>query len=373
MSQDSSSKPTIVWFRQDLRLADNPALVAAVERGGPVVPVYLWAPDEAGDWAPGGAHRWWLHQSLRSLGESLEKLGSKLILREGPTQDALDDLITKTGAAAVYWNRRYEPAITARDKQIKHRLRHDRDVEAKSFNASLLYEPWEVQTQTGGPYKVYTPFWRSVEKLPTPDLPLDAPETIPAPESWPQSAKLASLGLEPKRDWKDGLAEAWTPGEESAHAALDAFLDEAAKSYADRRNLPDVDGTARISPHLHHGELGPRQVYHAARRFKSDGRRNLSKDEEKNVYTFIKEIGWREFAYHVLYHFPHTPTDPLQEKFADFPWDDDAAALRAWQKGRTGYPIVDAGMRQLYATGWMHNRVRMIVASFLVKDLLISW
>lgn len=379
-----SQPVTILWFRQDLRLADNPALLAAVERAetqgasgdggrGAVVPVYIWSPEEEGDWAPGGAQRWWLHQSLKSLASSLEKIGSRLILREGPTQDVLDDLITKTKADAVFWNRRYEPAVIERDKSIKHWLRHDRDVMAKSFNSHLLYEPWEVKTGGGGPYKVYSPFWRNVEKQPSPDLPRDAPDSIPAPDHWPSSADLDTLGLEPTRDWKDGLTEAFTPGEAAAQERLGTFLDDAIRSYKDDRNFPSTPGTSKLSPHLFHGEIGPRQCYHAARKFMADGRRNLTSDEKNQCEHFVKEIGWREFAYHVLYHFPHTPEQPLQEKYAKFPWKDDPDGLKRWQKGQTGYPIIDAGMRELYATGWMHNRVRMIVASFLVKDLLISW
>ncbi|MEM7625419.1 MAG: deoxyribodipyrimidine photo-lyase [Planctomycetota bacterium] len=364
---------TIVWFRKDLRLDDNPALLTAVERGGPVVPVYIWAPNEEGDWPPGGASRWWLHHSLRVLAESLEAIGSRLILRQGPTQDVLDDLLTKTKADAVFWNRRYEPAIIERDAAVKEWLRQNKGVRANSFNSHLLFEPWEVQTGAGGPYKVYSPFWRSAEKGPTPDLPKDTPESIPAPNKWPSSVKLDALGLEPTRDWKEGLARVWTPGESGGRARLDAFIAGPIAAYRDARNFPNTEGTSRLSPHLAHGEVSPRRAYHAARKYMQDSRRNLSKDEKKQCEHFVKELGWREFAYHVLYHFPHTPRAPLQEKYAGFPWDDNAGALRDWQKGRTGYPIIDAGMRQLYATGWMHNRVRMIVASFLVKDLLISW
>ncbi|MEM1107236.1 MAG: deoxyribodipyrimidine photo-lyase [Planctomycetota bacterium] len=372
------NKPAmIVWFRQDLRLADNPALLAAVEKaeedGGSVVPVYIWSPEEEGDWAPGGAKRWWLNHSLQSLGESLEAMGSRLVLREGPTRDVLEDLITETKANAVFWNRRYEPDVIERDKSIKQWLKSDKDITAKSFNSHLLFEPWTVETGSGGPYKVYTPFWKNVSSGPSPDLPRDAPEKIPSPESWPRSADLDTLVLEPTRDWKDGLAEAFTPGEAEAHRKLDAFLDDAVRAYEDDRNFPAVSGTSRLSPHLHHGEISPRACYHATRKFMNDGRRDLSADEKKQCETFIKEIVWREFAYHVLYHFPHTPVEPLQEKYARFPWEDNAEALKKWQYGQTGYPIVDAGMRELYTTGWMHNRVRMIVASFLVKDLLISW
>lgn len=368
---------TVVWFRQDLRLADNPALTAAVERarsgGGAVVPVFVWSPNEEGSWPAGGARRWWLHHSLKALGESLQAHGSKLVLRQGDTRKELADVIEKSGADAVFWNRRYEPSAIERDRGIKDWLRSDRGLTAKSFNSALLFEPWTVETGGGGPYKVYTPFWKNVSQRPEPAAPCPAPEKISAPEHWPQTVALDRLGLEPKRDWKDGLAEAWTPGEDAAMQNLRDFLDEAGRTYQKDRDFPADHGTSRLSPYLHHGEIGPRQVWHAVRGFMQDGRRNVSKADRDNLWVYLKEICWREFAYHVLYHFPHTPESPLQEKYKDFPWLSDDAKLKAWQKGRTGYPIIDAGMRQLWATGWMHNRVRMIAASFLVKDLLISW
>ena len=364
---------TIVWFRQDLRLADNPALLDAAQRGGPVIPVFIYAPDEEGHAAPGGARRWWLHHSLKSLAADLKAIGSRLILREGPTQGVLDDLITQTKAGAVVWNRRYEPAVIERDKQIKQWLRHEKDVEATSHNSHLLFEPWHIKTGGGNPYQVFTPFWKNITSLPEPDAPRPAPDTLTAPRSWPTSATLNDLNLEPTRDWKDGLAAEWTPGEAGAAARVKTFFAGAARAYAEGRDRPAMEGTSRLSPHLHHGEIGPRQVWHAALRFLNDGRRVLNTAEKEHVWTFLKEVGWREFAYHVLYHFPHTPEAPLKPKYAAFPWRDDAEQLKRWQRGQTGYPIVDAGMRQLYATGWMHNRVRMIVGSLLVKHLLITW
>ncbi len=378
MAAPDEASATIVWFRNDLRLADHPALRHAVERGGPVVPVFIWAPDEEAPWAPGAARRWWLHHSLDALGESLEAIGSTLILRTGPTREALDDLITKTGAGAVVWSRRYEPAVIERDKQLKRWLTAERDagcVEAASFNAALLYEPWEVETKSGGPYKVFTPFWRMAKSQSLPTMVLDAPESLVAPEHWPQSKSLDALGLLPERDWADGFADHWTPGEAGAHARLERFLDESARTYKDQRDFPSVQATSGLSPHLLHGEIGPRQVLREVERFRTDGRRNLGDSDQRNVEHFVTEIGWREFAYHVLYHFPGTPTEPLQEKYAAFPWNEPETddALHRWQTGRTGYPIVDAGMRQLWTRGWMHNRVRMVVASFLVKHLLISW
>ena len=367
------SPTTIVWFRQDLRLADNPALLDAVSRGGAVVPVYIHAPDEEGPAAPGGARRWWLHHALQALSADLQALGSQLVVRQGPTQEALDELITQTNAQAVVWNRRYEPALIERDKQIKQWLRGTRGVQAASHNSHLLFEPWQIKTGSGGPYQVFTPFWKNIKSLPEPSAPQPAPQALKSPGTWPASLGIDALGLEPQRDWKDGLATAWTPGEAGAHARLDAFFDQAAKAYADGRDQPGVEGTSRLSPHLHHGEIGPRQVWHAALRCMKDPRREFNSDDKDNVWIFLSEIAWREFAYHVLYHFPHTPEQPLRPKYAAFPWRDDAEGLKRWQRGQTGYPIVDAGMRQLYATGWMHNRVRMIVGSLLVKHLLISW
>ena len=373
MASSSTPRPTLLWLRQDLRLADHPALLASIDRGGPVIPVFILAPDEEGDWPAGGARRWWLHKSLGALANSLEKCGSRLIFRRGATRDALGDLIDETGADAVFWSRRYEPAVRDRDDELKEWLTEERDVEVQTFNSLLLHEPWDIETNSGTPYKVFTPFWKTAQKLPQPDLPRDAPDRIPAPGDWPDSLALDDLDLEPTRDWKDGLDEFWTPGEAAAHDQLDRFLDEGLVTYVDDRNTPGKVGTSRLSPHLHHGELSPRQVFHAVRRYLDDGRRNIDKDDRKQADQFVTEIGWREFAYHVLYHFPHTPEQPLRDKYADFPWAKDKDQLRRWQKGQTGYPIIDAGMRQLYAIGWMHNRVRMIVASFLVKDLLISW
>ena len=365
--------PTLLWFRQDLRLADHPALHAAIQRGGPVIPVFIYAPDEEGDWPPGGARRWWLHHSLHALDQSLRERGSRLTYRRGPTQETVDDLLKATGAAAIHWGRRYEPAIRERDQALEQYLTAKRGVEVQTFNTLLLHEPWEVETQAGGPYKVYSPFWRTAQKHPTPDLPLDAPSAVAAPGTWPNSLELKDLELEPTRDWKDGLAAAWTPGEAGAQKRLSHFLDAGLLTYKDDRNVPEKVGTARLSPHLHHGEISPRQAYHAVRRYLDDGRRSISDKQRKQANHFINEIGWREFAYHILYHFPDTPHQPLHDKYAGFPWQNEPQMLRRWQKGQTGYPIVDAGMRELWEMGWMHNRVRMIAGSFLVKDLLISW
>ncbi len=363
------SNATLLWLRQDLRTDDHPALAAAVARGGPVIPVYIWAPDEEGPWPPGGASRWWLHQSLAALEKALRDKGSRLILRSGSSLDVLRALLKETGADAVYWSRRYEPAAIARDTAIKEALRED-GLEVKSFNAALLVEPWALANQQGDPYKVFTPFWKSAVKA------IDIPEAIPAPGSlgapdqWPASASLDSFGLEPKIDWAGAIAEAWPPGEVGAQAELGAFLDERAPDYKDGRDRPGVRGTSRLSPYLHFGEISPRRVWQAS--VEAHGIRPPNKNET-GAEAFVRELYWREFAHYVIYHFPTTDRAPLRAEFAAFPWEDNADALRVWQRGQTGYPMVDAGMRELWHTGWMHNRVRMIVASFLVKHLLIPW
>jgi deoxyribodipyrimidine photo-lyase len=359
---------TLVWFRQDLRIADNPALTAALAHGGAVIPVYLFAPAEEGAWAPGAASRWWLHHSLARLADDLAQLGSRLCLR--PTEDSLatlSALARECGATRILWNRRYEPAIIARDQKIKAALRAA-GLHTASYNSALLREPWDVKTKTGGPFQVFTPFWRHCLALGDPQGPLPAPRALPPPPTWPASATLDGLDLLPSLDWAAGLRDAWTPGSASAHALLQGFLTDAYDTYGTARDQPALQGTSRLSPHLHLGEISPREVWHAVRAFALGRGDGVWRDSK-----FLAELGWREFAYHLIYHFPHTPEHPLRENYARFPWADDVAATQAWTAGKTGYPIVDAGLRELWHTGWMHNRVRMIAASFLIKDLLINW
>ena len=363
------NQPSIHWFRLDLCLADNPALRAAMEHGGPVVPVFIWSPEDEGAWPPGGASRWWLHQSLAALDDRLRAVGSRLVIRRGPTLESLRTLARETGAGAVFWNRRYEPAVSARDAKVKEALGRD-GLAVESFNAALLHEPWTIQNQSKKPFQVFTPFWKHCLAKSDPAEPLPAPKNLPAPAKWPKSLALDDLELEPKSNWADGLRAEWQPGEAGATAKLNRFLSKAFDNYTDQRNRPDVTGTSRLSPHLHFGEISPRQVWHGLRQMASKRGWPV---ERWRASQFLSEMGWREFAHHLLFHFPHTPTEPLRADFKKFPWRKDAAWLHAWQTGRTGYPIVDAGMRELWATGWMHNRVRMIVASFLVKDLLLSW
>lgn len=366
-----------MWFRQDLRLEDNPALAAAVARGGPVIPVFIWAPEEEGAWPPGGASRWWLGQSLQSLDDMLRAAGSRLVLRHGPTLTTLQELLDETQATAVFWNRRYEPVVRERDERIQQSLTA-RGMEAQSFNAALLHEPGAIRNKSGKPFQVFTPFWRHCLGLPSPAEPLVAPATINSPRQWPRSARLVDLGLLPEPDWADGLRATWKPGSVGAAAQLDRFLNQAVVDYTEDRNRPDRPGTSRLSPHLHFGEVSPRQVWHALRRWSeaaADGAGGKAKVARTGWQSsqFVAELGWREFSHHLLHHFPHTATQPLRPEFARFRWRSNPDWLTAWQVGRTGFPLVDAGMRELWATGWMHNRVRMVVASFLVKDLLIDW
>jgi len=354
----------ILWFRRDLRLADNPALLAAIDHGD-VLPVYLHAPDEEAPWAPGGAQRVWLHRTLAALDDSLRRRGSRLVVRRGPSLAALQELIAESGADAVFWNRLYEPAAIDRDKAIKRRLQDD-GIHAASHNAALLREPWDIATGEGTPYKVFTPFRKALHGEPM-AAPRHAPERLPRVPDAIRGIDIEALGLLPEVPWHRGILETWQPGEDGAHTALEAFLDTAAAGYADDRDRPGRAGTSRLSPHLHFGEIGPRQVWHRVHEWLGDG------GGDRGAEVFLSELAWREFAHHLLYHFPHTPEEPLDRRFEAFPWADDDAALAAWQDGRTGIPMVDAGMRELWHTGWMHNRVRMVVASFLTKNLRLPW
>ncbi|MCR9071704.1 MAG: DNA photolyase family protein [Alphaproteobacteria bacterium] len=366
----ASSAPTLVWFRRDLRLFDNPALAAAADRGAPVLALYILDDADAGDWKPGGASRWWLHGSLKALGEALSKIGTPLILRRGEAAEVVDAMIEESGADAVYWNRRYEPWARERDSRIKDALKK-RDLDVRSFNGGLLYEPWEVTTKQDTPFKVFSPFWREIQSKGDPADPLPAPEALAAPEAIPTSEALEDWSLLPsKPDWAGGLRDAWTPGEAGAVARLEDFLDGTVADYKAHRNLPGLAGTSGLSPHLHFGEISPRRIWHAARAA-SEARSNEAMD--RGTSTFLSEVAWREFSYNLLFNNPTLPETSLRQEFEDFPWREDPDGLAAWRRGRTGYPIVDAGMRELWHTGWMHNRVRMIVASFLIKDLLVHW
>ena len=404
--------PVIVWFRRDLRLADNPALTAAVVRGL-IVPVFIWAPDEEAPWPPGAASRWWLHHALRALDAAFRARGVPLLVRRGDSLKILRELIRTTGATAICWNRLYEPALRARDEKVATALRRD-GIEVRTFGANLLFEPETIANQSGKPFQVFTPYCRCCLADPPPEPPLSAPSSSSSSSSsssffqalekgtgaFPKDLKISAkffqglekggavfskawknpgdkfqaLELLPKIDWAAGFRELWQPGEAGAQKLLARFLASAQEGlwagaqapargagkprpqeggrgpvadYAARRDFPAEPGTSQLSPHLHFGEISPRQIWHALPASAAEVRRQL---------------GWREFAHHLLWNFPHTAQQPLRADFARFPWDVDATALKAWQRGRTGFPIVDAGMRELWRTGWMHNRALMIVA-----------
>lgn len=361
-------RPVIVWFDRDLRVRDNPSLAAAAATGQPVISVYVLDEETYGRWRPGAASRWWLHHSLAALERTLGSRGLPLVLRRGNAAAVIGELVKETAAEAVHWCRTYERTARIRNEGIKTALA-GQGIAGRSFNGGLLREPWEVRTGDGGPYRVFTPFWRAVRAMGEPAPALSLPDRIKAPADVPAGDALEGWGLRPTApDWAGELRAAWTPGEDGARARLADFLDRALRGYREGRDRPDREATSRLSPHLRFGELSPRTVWHATQaRAAADP--SLAADAE----AFLRELGWREFCCHLLYENDDLPETPLRPEFVDFPWRRAPLELRAWQRGRTGFPIVDAGMRQLWQMGWMHNRVRMIVASFLVKDLLIPW
>jgi len=358
----------LVLFRRDLRVADNPALSAACASHARVLPVYIHAPAEDGDSAPGAASRWWLHHSLDALERDLRERQAGLHLAQGPTLDTLLDLIARSGARTVHWNRRYEPGAIAQDTRLKTALQ-ERGIEVHSHNAALWCEPWSIATQAGDPYRVFTPYWRNLRT----QLAVQEPLPVPVFREWtalPGAQPLAALDLLPAIAWYGGMAATWRPGEAGAHEWLEVFADDALANYAQARDLPARHGTSRLSPHLHFGEISPRQIHHELER------RNARVDVRRraDLEPYLRELGWREFAHHLLFHFPDTPGRNFNPRFDDRLWEPpDEPALERWRRGRTGIPLVDAGMRELWHTGWMHNRVRMIVASFLTKNLRQHW
>ena len=359
-----SHSPTILWFRNDLRIADNSALAASIETGGPVVPVYIDEPEAGGNWSRGAASNWFLRQALDSLRKRLREHGGELLLRKGQPAKILRELAETTGARRVHWNRRYEAPAREADAVTK-RLLTEAGLTVKSFNSSLLIEPHTVSSGSGRPYKVYTPFFKAAQKQK-----VEAPATVELNQLTFATKRIEAIDLEdfpilPEHDEPHKLEAHWAVSEEAAFKRLLRFIDQSVAAYAETRDRPDLDGASSLSPYLRFGLIGPRQVIHQMAQ---------SRDlEATGPQVFRKEIYWREFAYHVLYHFPHTAEEPLRPEFKNFPWERDASVLQRWQNGQTGYPIVDAGMRQLRESGWMHNRVRMITASLLVKHLLHSW
>ena len=369
------ASPVIVWFRDDQRLADNPALAAAIATRHPLICVFVFDEASEGIRPLGGAARWWLHGSLAELDRGLAALGGRLVIFRGPGDDLISSLAAETEAAGVYWNRRYDEAGRNVDDRLKSTLTA-RGVTVESFNGGLLYEPWTVMSKSGTPFRVFTPFWRAARQLGDPPLPVAAPKKASfhavAREIEERSVTLDMLALEPTApDWAEGLRQTWKRGEAGAQEQLRAFARTGLAGYSVNRDRPDLPSTSRLSPYLRFGNISPRQVWHAVVGAVAAGGGRPEGDPDLDKY--LAEVGWREFCYHLLYHHPDLATRNFQPSFDGMPWREDPKALRAWQRGETGYPIVDAGMHELWRTGWMHNRARMIVASFLVKHLLMDW
>ena len=352
----------LLWCRRDLRLADNAALMWALAQHRTVIPVYIHLAGADHHDVPGAASRWWLHHSLTALDEELRQLGSRLQIIEGPALERLPALARRVQARTVTWNRLYEPALAERDAAVEAAL-VGQGITVSHHPGALLAEPTALHTATGDPYRVYTPYWKSHRRAIAQPAPLEAPTALPPPPDLAEAIPVDRLGLLPSIPWHGGLADHWSPGERGAHEALAAFDGRTIGHYEDDRDRPDRAGTSRLSPHLHFGEITPGQVALAVQSAAGD-----------DAEPFLRQLVWRDFAHHLLHHFPHTVTEPFNPRFAAFPWRRDPAAdLTRWQQGRTGIPLVDAGMRELWHTGWMHNRVRMVVASLLTKNLLIHW
>ena len=355
-----STKRSICWFRQDLRLSDNPALSAAANRGE-VIPVYIFDDENAGKWQCGGAGRLWLHHSLKSLNQSLE--GTLRIYR-GRADEIVPKLCDDFHVDQVFWNRCYEPWRIECDRTVE-KLLNLQSVSSQSFNASLLWEPWQIVKKDGTPYKIFTPFYKKAlaHEQVRRDSPLPTPRDMALCRSGQSISKIDELRLRPEHSWCAIVEKNWRIGEQPGRLALETFIENALNNYRNGRDYPGLNATSRLSPYLHFGELSPRYVW----------QRISEAGYDDNVESFKSELGWREFSYYLLYHFPHLPKSNLKPQFDQFPWWLNHQWLKCWQRGMTGYPFVDAGMRELWQTGHMHNRVRMVVASFLVKNLLIHW
>lgn len=361
------TQPTIHWFRRDLRLRDNPALTAAAAEGA-VLCLFILDDEDAGDSATGGASRWWLHHSLAALDRELRQIGGSLVLRRGTARSVITDIVKQTKADKVVWNRLYEPWSIARDKALKADL-GEKGIEAESFAADMIREPWEVETKAGKPFSVFSPFWRAMQQLGDPPTPLPVPDGVEFYGGAVASDGLDDWALLPsKPNWASEFETVWVPGAEGAAQQMATFLSGPINDYSEGRNFPARGATSLMSAPLRFGEVSPRQLWHATRSAMEAGYVHDSAG-----WSFLRELGWRDFNRHLLYYNPHTVTDNFRDNFDSFPWRDDDASFTAWTQGRTGYPLVDAGMRELWRTGIMHNRVRMVVASFLVKHLLIDW
>lgn len=363
-----SPSPAIVWFQNDLRMADHPALHAAAAEGWPLLAVFVLDDETPGRWRMGDASRWWLHHSLQSLGAALAERGVALVLRRGPSVAAILDLVRETNAGAVFWNRHVEPHWQRSQRELREQLRRF-GVETREGSASLLFQPGAILSRKGEPLRVFTPFWKTCLAARPPAAPLPPPDRLNGFNPAPRSDALDDWRLRPSRpDWAGGLRDTWRPGEPHGLERLATFVEDHCSAYGKLRDRPEPAATSLLSPHLHFGEISPRAVWHMTR-MEVDARPGATNGGE----AFLRELGWRDFCAHLLARTPALPDEPLQARFNRFPWARDRDALAAWQRGRTGYPMVDAGMRQLWRTGWMHNRARMIAASFLVKDLLLPW
>lgn len=362
-------KHTLLWFRQDLRLADNPALAAALQTGLPVLPVFILEDDSSSQRRAGGAARWWLHESLTALDKALQVRGSRLLCFRGEAGDVLQRLCCEYGVESVFWNRLYDPRVQERDATIKAALKQT-GIAVGSFASYLLFEPWRVKNGAGNPYRVFTPFakasmvadWTELGQI------FAAPDNISAPQQTFQSSSVEALDLLPQINWYGEMAENWKPGAEGAETRWAEFLEQGIADYQDKRDFPDTDGVSRLSPHLHWGEISPARL-----RYDIGAATVRHPDRQGRHYAFLRQLLWREFCYHLLYQAPDMDEKPLNDNFTRMKWENDEKLFAAWKKGLTGYPVVDAGMRQLWRSGWMHNRVRMIAASFLIKDLFIDW
>lgn len=354
-----TTPPVLLWFRRDLRLADNPALTAALRHGSPVIPVFILDEKSEGSRPLGGAARWWLGRSLASLDRSLTKLGAKLVLRCGPSLPILHDLAVESGAKVIFFNRRFDPPGVALDQAITEKLAKE-DVMIEDHEANYLHEPWQLKTGLGDSFKVFTPFWRRLTSQYSPSTLHPGPRHWPSVSSTPKSDSLKDFSYE--RHWVKDFNDLWQPGEAGARRQLKEFLDNAVEDYSHSRDRPDTAGTSRLSPHLAWGEISVHRAWQEA-----------NPERWSGAAAFRRELAWRDFNMHVYYHFAELPSVPWQHNFCNFPFKKDDVGLHAWQHGKTGYPLVDAGMRQLWQTGWMHNRVRMVVASFLIKHQLIDW
>jgi deoxyribodipyrimidine photo-lyase len=366
MEKQMQQRKTIIWFRRDLRIQDNAALFSGVEQGS-IVPVFIWSPEEETKRVVGEAASWWLHHSLLELDRALQRRGSKLIVRKGRSLPILKELIEETGAQAVYFNERYEPEIRFRDQQIKEALEKE-SIEVKAFHSNLLFPPLSIVNNQDQPYKVFTSFWKKCLQMPIPHS-KSLPTTFNSTHSDVKTLNIEELGLLPTRAWYKKFKGYWVPGEKGAIAQLEQFIEERLSGYSIKRDYPFVQQVSRLSPHLTWGEISPRWMWHQL----VEQENIVSNDGQKDIYGFLRQLVWREFGYHQLVSYPEMIDSPLRKEFTFFPWEEREGEFAAWKQGRTGFPIIDAGMRELWETGWMHNRVRMVTASFLVKHLLVPW